>query len=247
MTDTLKNIELIEEYYEGRLDARARIAFENRLLIDEELKEEYELYKAIVTVIKENGNNNLKNQMKIADAELDNAAEVKKLISPKQKYLAMAASIILFIGIAFFWKYTTDSKLSALADKYYDKEKGLPIEMTTNKGKYDDVMNLYKQVDYNGAKNEINKLLVVNSYNDTLNYFLGVVTYELMDFETAKLGLNKIKLDSRYFEKAQYRIILIALKQNNKKLALAKIDEALKNKEHLFYNKISSLKEDLSN
>lgn len=246
MTDTLKNIELIEGYCEGRLDVSVKAAFENRLLIDEELNEEYELYKAIVSGIKEQGHNNLKNQLKIADAELDNVVGVKKAIKPKQKYWAMAASIILIIGISIFWKYTTDTKLSVLADNYCDKEKGLPVEMSSNKGKYDYVMNLYKKVDYKGAENEINKLLVVNSYNDTLNYFLGVVTYELKDFETAKLSFNKIKLDSRYFEKAQYRIILIALKQNNKKLALTKIDEALKNKEHLFYNKISSLKEDLS-
>ena len=67
MTEVLKHIELIEQYYEGNLSANQIADFETRLITDSDFKEEVELYKVIVAGIKENGAENLKARLRQAD------------------------------------------------------------------------------------------------------------------------------------------------------------------------------------
>ena len=247
MTEEVNNIELIEQYCEGSLSKKEMIDFEARLIIDSELKEEFEIYKAVVSCIKEKGEEDFKVKLLLADEELDrNSKKTSSNDKSNFKYWAIAASIILLIGIGLYWILTPKIDLEKLADNYYEKEKGLQVEMSVNKGQLDNVMNSYKTEDYKGAKKQLEILLKTNNSNDTLNYFNGIINYELVDYITAKISFKKINKGSSYFEKAQYRLILIALKTKNKAEAIGMIDESLLNKNHIYYEKIKSLKAELS-
>lgn len=247
MNEVLKHIELIESYVEGRLTEKERQDFETRLVIDSNLKEEFDLYKNIVEGIKEIGEENLKAKLKLADNELDTETKIVKL-KPKIniKYWSIAASFVFLIGIGLFFYMSNSSNLNAIATKYYEKDKGLPVEMAVGKSKWEDVMNLYKSDDYTGTKIKLQKLAKENPANDTLNYFYGVVNFELKDYRQARANLNNIKSESKYYEKAQYRLILIDLKINDKQQAIAKINECLVNNQHLYYDKLLELKAELT-
>ena len=126
MSEVLKNIELIENYFEGKLSDADKTAFETRLIIDSDFKEEAELYKNIVAGIKENGAANLKAKLKLVDDELDNEPVIIKLETKKTslvKYLAIAASVILVISLSVYWNLSDKSNLPELAIAYYEKEK----------------------------------------------------------------------------------------------------------------------------
>lgn len=249
MSTALNNIELIEKYCEGKLSVVEKSDFENRLLIDSDFKEEFELYKIIVEEIKKNGEDNLKARLKIADLELDSfpskVIELNKN-SNYRKYLGIAASVVLIIGLALFWKFSSSEDLPKLADSYYEKDKGLPVQMSNTKIETDELMNAYKSQDYKIALEQLDVLLQKTPKNDTINYYFGVVNYELGNYDVSKSTLNSIVPESYYYEKAQYRLVLIELKINNKQGAIDKIDSCLKNKNHLYYNKLTQLKEDLS-
>lgn len=249
MATVLKHIELIEQYCEGKLSAQEKTDFETRLLIDTEFKEEFELYKAIVAGIKEQGEDNLKTKLKLADNELDNAPkiiELKKENKKSIKYWAVAATIIFILGLGLFWSLVNKTDLPQLANTYYEKEKGLPNEMSVTQNQLADAMNLYKSGDYVATKNKLEFLLKENNTNDTLQYFYGVVNYELENYRASRAGFNSVKPESNYYEKAQYRLILIDLKINDKQSAINKIDDCLLNKHHLYYDNLVKLKSELA-
>lgn len=249
MSEVLKNIELIENYCEGKLSAVEHTDFEARLLIDAELKEEFELYKVIVTGIKEQGEDDLKAKLKLADNELDSEPkiiELKKDNKKSIKYWTIAASVVFIVGAGLFWSLANKTNLPQLATVYYEKEKGLPDEMSVTETQLADVMNLYKSGDYVATRNKLELLLKENYTNDTLHYFYGVVNYELDNYRLSRASFNSIKTESKYFEKAQYRLILIALKTNDKQYALDRVNECLLNKKHLYYDNLVKLKAELT-
>lgn len=82
MIQDLKNLELIEKYYENKLGVGEKIDFENRLLWDDEFAEEFRIYKDIVGGIKKQKNlsrEELKNKFKEIDIELDKDLKNKKI------------------------------------------------------------------------------------------------------------------------------------------------------------------------
>lgn len=248
MSKGMENFELIENYCEGKLNEEEKVLFEGRLQVDTNLKEELELYKNIVAGIKESGKARLKGKLIEADKELDAETKVIELKNVKTSYLkifAIAASVMIVVGLSLFYLYFNTKSCSELASKYYEPEKGLPVVMGTNNSKLDEVMNDYKTGNYSGAKSKLEKI-GGSITNDTINYFYGVVNYELQNYNDAKSDFLQITSSGYYFEKAQYRLVLTFLKTNDKKSAIQFINEILQNKEHPFYNKLSDLKAELA-
>lgn len=249
MKEVLKHIELIENYVEGRLSENEKQDFETRLIIDSDFKEEFDLYNTVVAGIQEAGRENLKAKLKLADNELDNKQNIiniKNSQKKQTKYWAFAASVVFAIGIGLFFYMNDKPDLMALANNYYEKEKGLPIEMSVTRNQWEDVMSVYKNEDYTATKNKLEDLLKKEPTNDTLNYFYGVVNFELNNYRASIASFNNINPTSNYYDKAQYRLVLIDLKLNNKADAIVKINECLLNKQHLYYDKLSQLKSELS-
>lgn len=249
MSEALKYFEIIEAYSEGKMSPEDNIAFETRLLEDKELKNELDLYKAIVSGIKESGEEKLKTKLKLVDQEMDSSLDTS--IGPyqsnrKNRYWAIAASVFLIIGAFVFLKYFQEPKLSSLADKYYEREKGLPVEMGTESSPLDQAMNAYKNSDFVGSKKFLHEVISNNRTNDTLNYLLGVTLYELGDYKGADECLVQIKGTSVFYEKSQYRELLIFLKTNNEMMVNQTVKTILENKDHLYYDKVSELKSELS-
>lgn len=248
MPDTLKNIEIIENYYEAKLTQKERHDFEVRLISDSDFKEEYDLYLNIIEGIKESGKQKLKEKLRLADVDLDKKNSiVNPLPSPKKNYsfYAIAASIILLIGFFFIW--TNSNDLPALADKYYEKEKGLPVEMGASENKMQLIMNEFKTGNLTTALENLHKLMLEKQNNDTLEYFNGVICLELKQYDASYASFHGISDQSTFFEKAQYRMIIIDLMENKKQDVLMLINENLERKDGLYYDKLVSLKKELSN
>ncbi len=249
MSETLKHIELIEDYCEGKLSQKDRQEFELRLVTDPDFKEEYELYRNIVAGIKESGAQRLKEKLKQVDVDLDNRKGIQTgLHQPNKNYsfYAIAASVTLLIGFFFAWNYFNTADLPALADKYYEKEKGLPVEMSASENKMQLIMNDYKTGNLINALENTHKLMLEKQDNDTLEYFNGVICLELEQYDAAYASFHGIPQTSPFFEKAQYRMIIIDLKEKKKQDVLILIDESLSRKDGLYYDKLVSLKKELS-
>ena len=247
MPGTFNNIELIELYFEGKLSEIEKLAFEARMSIDPELKEEVKLYKAIVDGIKETGEDKLKKKLQSIDKELDfgrtiNLLQAKKRINFK---IRIAAALALMAALALIWSYS-QSSLGSIADKYYQKDKGLPVEMTVKKNKLDDLMNKFKTADYSSSKIILEQLLQADPANDTLNFFMGLVQYNLEEYQASLTNLKKIQATSLYNDKSMFYLTLDYLKLNDKKNATLTLQRILINKDHPFYSEAILISKELS-
>lgn len=247
MGEVLKNIEEIENYFEGKLSLEDRLLFEAKLEANPELVAEFELYKQIRGAIVEKGKEDLKNKFALIDKELEDKNAAVIPISKKKDYrmLAIAASVILIVGIALFFYLNKKNDYSQLASKYYEIEKGLPVEMGTS-ARFDNLMNAYKAGNYTDAQRQLNELLQGDSTNDTLIFFNALINDELKNYQSAIIGYSNIPSKSNYFEKSQYRLVLTYLKTNQKRKAIEIINLALNNKEHLYYDKLNRLRTELT-
>ena len=243
----MENYELIENYFEGKLSEEEKASVDSLLLSNSDFKDEFELYKNIVSGIKEAGKEHLKNKLKEADIELDSASIVIERGEGNSylKIFAVAASVVLIIGVSIFYFFIKSPDYSALATKFYEPEKGLPVEMGITNNPMDKVMNDFNKGDFIGAKGKLEKIPAVNS-NDTISYFLGVVSYELKDYKEAIADFKRVNTTSNYLDKSQYRLVLCYLKTSKKDEALNGINEALQNKENKFYDKLLELRTELT-
>lgn len=248
MKEVLKHIELIENYVEGRLSENERQAFETRLIIDTDFKEEFDLYNNVVAGIKASGMENLKAKLKEADDELDSDNVVELKTGKKNNtrlYLSIAASLVLILGIAFIWKINSINDLSGMADSIYEKEKGLPVEMSIESNGLKGAMNSYKTGDYNSAKKYLTDVINNNQANDTAYFYLGVINYELKDFKGAESFLSSVEPTSQLYSKAQYRLLLTYLKLNSKEHAIQTCSQILSAQNHPYFDKAQLISKEL--
>jgi len=212
MEDILKHVELIEAYVEGRLSKQEKQDFEAKLITDTELAEELKLYKTLVAGIKDSGlekdKNNLKEELKEVDNNLDKKSShgTKTIILKRIKWYYYAAACVLLLIIPLYF-IVTENPTEKLLSNYYEKDKGLPVLMSGSKNiSLDNAMNLYKQEKYKEAKQAFNELLKDKPMNDTLNYYSALSSFELEKYNKAiKQFTIILQNDTSVFkEKAEY-------------------------------------------
>ena len=109
----LKYFDQIKSYSEGSLSSVERKAFEEQLKVDEELHLEYDSYIASQKVMEVFG-------FDFLEKKLENRSKSKpKLFKLNPKVWAIAAGIILLMGMGLFWFTNQNYGNGALVDKYY--------------------------------------------------------------------------------------------------------------------------------
>lgn len=191
-------IELFEHYQNNDLSADDRKAFEARLVYDQEFNEAYEKYLKIEKGISEHYRAELKSKLKDFDAQLNS----KKSINYKKWSLLVAAVFIL--GIILTRLFTTNNYEEVVRNNW-SEEIGLPVKMSS-KGKYDEAMNAYKLKNWQSA---IKYLSVIKT--DTSNYYLGLVYYEVADYQKAISIFEDFPQTSAYNYQVKFRLGLLYL------------------------------------
>jgi len=231
-TEPLKNIELIEAFFEGRLDAEEQLRVQILLDNEPEFKEEFELYKTLVAGIKSLNTEEIKSQLRKIDEELDEKPNQQgnSVFSFFKMPLAVAASLILILMSSGYWIYNSNFSKQAIVNRYYVEDPGLPVLMSSGNSKaFDEAMNLYKLNQYQESFDALQDLLNSDSSNDTLLYYCGV---NLLKMEKAHEAIG-------YFQKvynnstsgfqldAQYRLAVCFLHEG-KKIEAEKIFSKIK-------------------
>ena len=220
MDEELKNIELIEQYCEGKMSAEEILAFENSLLVDDELKEEFELYKKIIKSLNEIKEDSIKAKLNTIDTELDNSKTeeerfVLKMIS--KKHYAIAASIVILIGMTSYFLFFSNSK-EKLITSYEIEEPGLPVLMgNSSTVSFDNAMSEYKLNHLEESLDALKKLQNKSSNNDTLNYFIGIILSKQNKSKEAVPYLEKVaqNKDSSFKQKSMYQLGICYWRNNN--------------------------------
>lgn len=226
MNQILENIELIEAYYEGRLEGPELERVQLLLQTDPVFSEEYSLYLKIVQGIKSTREEEILHQLKIIDFKKDNPSKIYTNGSGiagcffGSKGMSRTAAIItLFVLSSAYLLYNSFFSDKAILKKYYVEEIGLPVLMGEERNlKLDEAMNFYKTADYNSSYRLINDMLSKDPRNDTFQYFNGVLLLKLDNpvkaEEFFRSGVNN--QNSIYHQDCEYRLaVSLFLSGNN--------------------------------
>ncbi len=218
-----KNIALFENYLSHEMDKKSMLEFEAQLIYDSDFKNQFESFKSIESGIKEHYANELKQKFSEIDIELDKTLNTK----PKNNKViwlssvSVAASIIL--GVFIYQHFSNQLTMPQLAQENWVQDEGLPVKMSS-KGKYDDAMNAYKLEKWDLALSELNKIK-----SDTATYYAGLIYFDKKEYQASITLLNEIKLNSKYFDDAQFRLALLYLMENKISFARQILQKQVKN------------------
>jgi tetratricopeptide (TPR) repeat protein len=233
----LRHIEKIEDYAENRLTNAERQAFETRLTLEPDIREEFDLYQALASGLKEAGRQTLRNKFRERDMQMKKRRKTRFS-------LAAAATVVLLIGSWLILAYS-DQGHKTLAERFYEKEKGLPVVLGESTDIFSSSMSLFKTGQYQSSLNDLHEIEKKSGATDTTNYFIGVLEYELGNYFHACGRFEKVHRSSAFFDKAQYRLALSLIMRNEAKEALRVVKSALENPDHLFYERLSALRTEL--
>ncbi len=232
-TEPLKNIELIEAFFEGRLDAEEQQRVQTLLDTEPEFKEEFELYKTLVGGIKSLQADEIKSQLNKIDVELDD--KHKNLnIRPKSIWgipFSIAATLTLIFLSGGYWIYQSNFSDRTIVNRYYEEDPGLPVLMSSSNNKaFDEAMNLYKLNQYEASLFAFQNLLKSDATNDSLLYYSGVNLLKLKEYLQAITYFQKVhnSLTSEFHQDAHYRLAICLMLEGNRNEATQLFSEIIK-------------------
>ena len=246
MNDSLKHIEEIENFAEGKLPEEERIAFEERIETDKELAKELQLYYQIIEGIKANAVDELKKEMQALDKELDQSLIIEKETPIKNfaekksfgyKKAGIAAGIFLLITVSLYYFVFSTPENKQLYAQFHIKDKGLPVTMATTTNPMNSVMNFYKLGNYEEALQAISQL----AENDTVVFYKSVILMELQRLPDAINEFKKVSENSAFYFKSQYYSGLCVLAAGDKKNAKQIFSEIAGTQNHPFATEAKQL------
>lgn len=209
-------LETVERYLNQTMPLDERQTFENRLATDTDLKTRVEEIKTLILGIETQA---LKEKLDQFHNEIPNADKETKVISFNYKKLLVAASVVIALGM--FWYYGENSN-TKLYNKYYSQDPGLPTTMGTQDNyEFYNAMVSYKRKEYDTAISKWESLLLKKPENDTLNYFIGsaYLAKEKENKAISYLAKATEFKQSIFINEAYYYLGLAYLKTNQVELA----------------------------
>ena len=207
---------LFENYLSETLSSTEKEIFEARLETDLKFNESFNTYKELSSFLTQKFENEtvsatFQNNLKsISKTYFEKQEAPKKVISFKPWQYAMAASLLLLVGITMFSNFSNPA--------YEDFANYDSVSLTV-RGDEDALLktaeNAFNTKDFIKADEAFKSLLVIDKDNAELKFYRAVANVELSKFEIADnllIGLSKGQ--SAYKNKAIWYLALSNLKQD---------------------------------
>ncbi|HEY9115888.1 MAG TPA: hypothetical protein VIN10_14410 [Bacteroidales bacterium] len=199
-----QDFERIEAYILKKMPEKERKEFEKEILSNAGLKKEIEIQREMMLAVEAG---EMKNRL---DSIHQKVTERKSIT----RWLAVAASIIIFISVGY-WMLNKPDKAERLFAANMTVDPGLPVPMSaTNNYVFYDAMVDYKSGKYEVAISKWEPLLAQNPENDTLNYFVGAAFFNQEKFEQSIPYYEKVagQSESSFAGKSEWYLALDFLK-----------------------------------
>jgi TolA-binding protein len=231
---------LIDNYLQGKMSDKEKVAFEQRLIEDADLRAEFENQKKVIEAIQAGA---LKEKLE----ELHLKHQLKNK-THKRFYLytamAVAASFAVVLSFWFLHQPVVGSPYEQTIASVYFKDPGLPTLMSSPE--HDQLFELamidYKQGDYRSSLDRLTELNADQPHNDTIQFYMGVNWYELGNFNRAGQVFDELRQsDSEYVvEKAQWFAALNYLQLENREQARELFELIAEDYSHLYHRDASN-------
>ncbi len=232
----------IEAFLEGRLSKAAlqkQAELEGVTNIDEEIQWFQDSQVAIEAA-------GLRDQLQEAFSEPVERKGILRQLGPLRTGFAIAASILLLIVV--YWGMNSDSTTSLYATYEY-VDPGLPVLMSqSDQHQLYDALSYYSEENYVVAAEKLAQLQDAGMKSDTIRYYLGASLLYQGKAEAAKLALKPVSEDSTspFHARAQWLLVLSALKEDQLDEAQLLLPSIVDNPAHPFQEKAKQLQLELS-
>ena len=235
----MKNLDLIERYFENALGPKEHIQFNDLLQTDESFKNEFLFQKDLKIAIKNHQNQELKSSMEQIEKKLQRSVGFR--IIPMKWVAAASLALLLTVGVWGLRNYVYPSH-QAIYDNYYEPYPNtvLPIVRGSEVNSIEYIAFVaYESGEYHKAINLFNS---VDNESDSYIQFYKAMCYLSVDkaseaIETLLPLVNASSKDLSEIEwsqKAQWYIGLAHLKQGNTQEA-ANYFNSLSDQKHEFH------------
>lgn len=210
-----------DQYLLGELATEELIAFEARLKSEPAFEKEFRLYKEVHahlqhTLENETETNAFKENLKnISNTHFNKTEALAETLKKSKVFrlgqLAIAASVVLFIGVFAFNQFSNPT--------YSDYNTHDPMTVVRGAGDIEDLIvatKAFNNEEYIKANALLEKALEKNSENKELQLYYAITHLELDNFKAADALLtNLAQGNSAYKYKATWYAALSQLKQKN--------------------------------
>ena len=191
----MNDLELIDDYFSGRLPVEERTRFEASLQTDTALAEAVAFYLTARQAAQSEARANRKARFETLRQE---SAPVRPF--PVRPLLALAASLVLLLGIGFWLFQRYSPSATELADHYI--QENFSQLATTLDGQTDSLhtgINYFNQGKLNEARTVFNEILQRNPEQDEALKFAGIVALRTGQYDQAINYFHRLGLRTNLF------------------------------------------------
>jgi tetratricopeptide (TPR) repeat protein len=232
------DLEMLENYYEGRMSHSEKESFEKLLISDARVAEELRNYILSKTAVDNAAKERLKEHLKLSGKDLQISDHRK---APFTRFLAIAASIAIIVGLGWVIFLSIHHKKSneEIYLSYYQRP---DITEFTVRGNDNDSSQLFwdQGLDYYAnhkiekAAAEFNKMLLIKKAASASEaYFMLALCYmEMDDTQKAIQTFGQVSDQSNFVYMKQYYSALCLIKMDKKKEASDLLLKIVKDQNH---------------
>ena len=232
------DLETLENYYEDRMSASEKEAFEKLVVSDAQVASDLQNYILSKSAIASASNERLKNHLIESGKRLSLKDHNR---TPYTRYLAIAASIVLLIGLgwAMYFFLHPQKSMEEIYMSYYQRP---DINEFTVRGEdndssqlfWDQGLNYYANHKVDKAAAEFNKMIKMNKASSASKaYFMLALCYmEMNDTQRAIQTFGRVSDQSSFVYMKQYYSALCLIKMDKKKEASELLIKIAKDQNH---------------
>lgn len=244
----IQYLERIEAYLGGELSPEEHDAFEKELAENPDLKEEYDAYLLSLEVIDQM---TFKNLMQKAAAHEKKREARRFTIS--RRMLAVAACILLILGIGSFWYAGQNYSNQAVFAQHFqfpntdnlirgeDGEESEPVSI------FREALWAYENQDLTKAVNLLASISEEAPNYNMAQYYLGNLYLESRRPKEATAAFEAFlsSPENRYAEDSEWGLILAYLQKGEMETVNARLEKILTQPDHFHYDDARTLKRKL--
>ena len=215
---------LLYNYFSDQLTVEQKILFEELLKTDASFKQQFDFEKDLKQVIRNTEKDVLKDKLAGFEKEISSEAPVRSLPHTNYKKWAMAASILLLVGLSWLgynnlagpnYNDLFEENFRSYPNTVFEISRGESVETIERSA-----FTQYELGNYRDALASFEKIPSVDR-NDYVDFYIGMSYLNLEQYAKARDFLHKVaESESKLKAEAHWYLAMISLKTKNKEQAL---------------------------
>jgi len=236
----MERVERIGRYINDQLSDDEKSRFEKEMAADESLAIEVKRYGKLYDGLASLERSEIKNTLLKLDPELRRS---KFRLRPLRRYLAIAASVLLILGVGLFWYANQSLSNKALAATYF--ESPVTTQRTTEQhvGLLQRGIQHYENDAYEEALVSLEQVMQEEDDHAAALYYQALAHFKLQAYSKSRQVAQDANLvnDNRFKYRVEWLRILTLLAEENESDAKGMLEDVSNNVEHPYQDRAQRL------